>query len=40
MMNEVIAVYRRDRTIADIGHELHFLAENLDEDADYGFMRP
>tara|TARA_R110000851_G_scaffold83995_6_gene183371 strand:+ start:2028 stop:2270 length:243 start_codon:yes stop_codon:yes gene_type:complete len=40
MMNEIIAVYRRERTIADIAHELHFLAENLDEDADYGFMRP
>ncbi|KAA0695102.1 hypothetical protein DT594_09625 [Halopseudomonas laoshanensis] len=40
LMNEVIAVYRRERSISDIAHELHFLAENLDEDADYAFMRP
>ncbi|WP_339648065.1 hypothetical protein [Halopseudomonas pelagia] len=40
LMNEVIGVYRRERTIADIAHELSFLAENLDEDADYAFMRP
>ncbi|WP_022961763.1 hypothetical protein [Halopseudomonas pelagia] len=40
LMNEVIGVYRRERTIADIAHELNFLAENLDEDADYAFMRP
>lgn len=40
LMNEVIAVYRRERAITDIAHELNFLADNLDEDADYAFMRP
>ena len=40
MISEIIAVYRRERTQADIAHELQFLAENLDEDADYAFMRP
>lgn len=40
LMAEVIAVYKRARTPADITHELQFLAENLDEDQDYAFMRP
>lgn len=40
LMAEVIAVYKRARTQADITHELQFLAENLDEDQDYAFMRP
>lgn len=40
LMTEVINVYRRERTLADIAHELNFLAENLDEDTDYAFMRP
>ena len=40
MISEIISVYRRERTQADIAHELQFLAENLDEDADYAFMRP
>ncbi|PKM30669.1 MAG: hypothetical protein CVV07_05445 [Gammaproteobacteria bacterium HGW-Gammaproteobacteria-11] len=40
MISEIIAVYRRERTQVDIAHELQFLAENLDEDADYAFMRP
>lgn len=40
LMAEVIAVYKRKRTQADIAHELEFLIENLDEDQDYAFMRP
>ena len=40
LMTEVLAVYKRGRTPADIAHELNFLAENLDEDQDYAFMRP
>src|SRR5690606_35214025 len=40
LMTEVIAVYKRTRTHQDIAHELQFLAENLDEDQDYAFMRP
>ncbi|MFN3579350.1 MAG: hypothetical protein ACK4VV_02615 [Pseudomonas sp.] len=40
LLTEVINVYRQQRTQADIAHELTFLAENLDEDADYAFMRP
>ncbi|SDR73219.1 hypothetical protein SAMN05216421_0161 [Halopseudomonas xinjiangensis] len=40
LMSEVIAVYKRDRSAADVAHELGFLADNLDDDADYAFMRP
>lgn len=40
LMTEVLNVYKRERTLKDIGHELNFLAENLDEDTDYAFMRP
>lgn len=40
LMTEVLNVYKRGRTMTDIAHELNFLAENLDEDTDYAFMRP
>lgn len=40
LMAEVISVYKRGRSQTDIRHELEFLADNLDDDADYTFMRP
>ena len=40
LMTEILAVYKRSRSASDIAHELEFLAENLDEDQDYAFMRP
>ncbi|MFT6431386.1 MAG: hypothetical protein ACJAXR_000546 [Halopseudomonas sp.] len=40
LMAEVLNVYRRERSLVDIAHELNFLADNLDEDIDYAFMRP
>lgn len=40
LMAEVIAVYKRGRSQQDIRHELEFLAENLDDDTEYAFMRP
>ncbi|GGD05971.1 hypothetical protein [Halopseudomonas salina] len=40
LMAEVLNVYKRERSLTDIAHELNFLAENLDEDTDYAFMRP
>jgi hypothetical protein len=40
LMSEVIAVYKRERSNADIANELAFLADNLDDDIDYAFMRP
>lgn len=40
LMTEVLNIYKRERALTDIAHELNFLAENLDEDTDYAFMRP
>ena len=40
LMSEVIAVYKRGRSTADIAHGLGFQADNLDDDAEYAFMRP
>ncbi len=40
LMSEVIAVYKKGRSNKDIADELGFLADNLDEDAEYAFMRP
>jgi hypothetical protein len=40
LMAEVLNVYKRERSMIDIAHELNFLADNLDEDTDYAFMRP
>ena len=40
LMSEVIAVYKKGRSQADIASELDFLANNLDDDQDYAFMRP
>lgn len=40
LMSEVIAVYKKGRTQQDIASELSFLANNLDDDEDYAFMRP
>lgn len=40
LMSEVIATYKRERSNADIANELAFLADNLDDDIDYAFMRP
>lgn len=28
------------RSVEDLAQELHFLADNLDPERDYGFMRP
>ncbi len=40
LMSEIIQVYKRERSNADIANELAFLADNLDDDIDYAFMRP
>ncbi|MBE7635366.1 hypothetical protein GUA87_00795 [Sneathiella sp. P13V-1] len=40
LINEAIGVARRTRSVSDIASELEFLAENLDEDQEYTFMRP
>ena len=40
LMSEVINVYKRARSHEDIASELAFLADNLNDDEDYAFMRP
>ena len=40
LINQVIDIYRQTRSIDDIASELSFLAENLDPDQEYAFMRP
>lgn len=40
LLNEVIEIYKRSRSNDDISSELQFVAENLDPDTDFAFMRP
>lgn len=40
LLNEVLEIYRRTRSNDDISSELQFVAENLDPDTDFTFMRP
>ncbi len=40
LLNEVLDIYRRSRGNDDISSELHFVADNLDPDTDFTFMRP
>lgn len=40
ILNAVVEVYRRERGVADIRRELAFVAEHLDDDEDFPFMRP
>jgi len=40
LINEAIGISRRTRSVSDIASELEFIAENLDDDQEYTFMRP
>lgn len=40
LLSAVVECSRAGRTAADLAAELQFLAENLDDDRDYNFMRP
>ena len=40
MLSQIIAVWRQERSIADIKSELEYAADNLDPDEEYVFMRP
>jgi hypothetical protein len=40
LINAAIKIYQAKRSIDDIAQELTFLAENLDPDTEYTFMRP
>lgn len=40
MLGEVVAMWRRDRSLDDIKTELEYTADNIDPDEEYAFMRP
>jgi hypothetical protein len=40
MLGEIVAVWREQRTLADIKDELVATSDNLDPDEEYAFMRP
>ena len=40
LLSAVVERSRAGRSAADLAAELQFLADNLDDERDYGFMRP
>lgn len=40
LLSVVVERSRSGRSAADLAAELHFLADNLDDERDYSFMRP
>ena len=40
LLSAVVEQSKQDRAVADLAQELRFLADNLDDGRDYGFMRP
>jgi hypothetical protein len=40
LINEVIKVWMKHRSMDDVAAELRFTADNLDPNQDYEFMRP
>ena len=40
LINEAIRIYQMERSVEDIAQELSFVAENLDPDTEFTFMRP
>ncbi|MDG9929194.1 MULTISPECIES: hypothetical protein [unclassified Pseudomonas] len=40
LLSEAVELNRQGRDLADLAQELEFLADNLDPDRDYAFMRP
>jgi hypothetical protein len=40
LLSAVVQRSSCEREVADLAAELQFLAENLDDQRDYGFMRP
>jgi hypothetical protein len=40
LLGAVVEIYRAERSADDIRHELEFVAQHLDEDEEYQFMRP
>ena len=40
LLDEIIALWRAERSLEDIAAELRYTIETLDPDADLAFMRP
>jgi hypothetical protein len=40
LLSEAVELNRLEREVADLAQELEFLADNLDPQRDYAFMRP
>jgi len=40
LVQEAVALWQRERSADDIAKELQFVAESLDPDTDFEFMRP
>ena len=40
LLGEAVELNRLQRDVADLAQELQFLADNLDPERDYAFMRP
>lgn len=40
LLSAVVEASKAHRSPADLAQELQFLADNLDDDRDYSFMRP
>ena len=40
LLQEVVEIWKRNRSLDDISSELKFVADNLDPDTDFEFMRP
>jgi hypothetical protein len=40
LLSTVVERSRAGRSVADLAAELQFLADNLDDERDYSFMRP
>ena len=40
LLGEAVELNRLQRDVADLAQELEFLADNLDPERDYAFMRP
>lgn len=40
LLSAVVQSNAQVRSEEDLAHELHFLADNLDEEREYAFMRP
>lgn len=40
LLSQVVEQSKECRSAGDLAQELQFLAENLDDDRDYAFMRP